>query len=785
MKTIVPVLKKSLYSLLCFSPVCLQAQDSLKKNIALLEGVEIIHTIPTQAEKLVAVTRFPLSSQQQPQNIAIITEDIIQKQGMLSLEDAGRNVAGASLFSTFGGVSESISYRGFSAIPILKNGVPMNIDGVNPPLDMQGVDNIQFLKGAVALTQGFGSARSGTTSAVGGIINIVTKTPKFQSFCGSVGLRSGFWLPKQTGGNSIHLLRPTFDIQGSFNPEKTVAYRINGAFEYNNNIYKNLSGNTRYYVNPSFGWKITPQTDLYLEMDYLYDNRAYDPGTIARDVRKGDIYELPYNKTLGFNNVRTTQQNYNYALRLNHHFSRQLYLRFAYMYSGIREDGHDIGIFTGLSTHIAESATTIIRQYNPSYTPAGGPPTLPSTDDLYRSVNKRFKKDVNHVLQLDLMGTAIKTGAFTHTFQVGADYRFTRSETPVFSGGRSGVRLDIIDITAFNPERLLEKSYLNTGNFKVLSSTKTTQHNTGGLGQYFLQYKNLFSLMAGLRYSIHISAAEVFTAASASAEKITPITSKGFNPMLGLSIYPLPNIQLYGTYAYTRAPRSATQIDKEGNILSGEKYRQWETGIKSEWWGQKFKANITYYHILSQDINVQDISFINGSFQQNNFYIKGGSELSQGIEIELIGTPFKQLQLIFGYAYTDARFLEHTRYAKNSPDLSSIPHMVNVWAYYTLIDKAHTGTLSLGAGAYYVGARPYNVKTHPWINFFGILPGADPFKLPSYTLFNLQIAYQYKNYALRIYGNNLSDALAYSAYRNFFINRIHPRSLHIQFNYSF
>lgn len=87
--------------------------------------------------------------------------------------------------------------------------------------------------------------------------------------------------------------------------------------------------------------------------------------------------------------------------------------------------------------------------------------------------------------------------------------------------------------------------------------------------------------MAGLRYSVQISAAEAFTAATATTKKIAPFMSKGINPMLGLSVYPIPQIQLYGTYTYTLAPRSATQIDKNGTVLSSEKYQQWETGIKT------------------------------------------------------------------------------------------------------------------------------------------------------------------------------------------------------------
>lgn len=49
-----------------------------------------------------------------------------------------------------------MSSRGFRGIPILKNGVRVHSDfrGTGILTDMQGVDNIQVLKGSAAITQG-------------------------------------------------------------------------------------------------------------------------------------------------------------------------------------------------------------------------------------------------------------------------------------------------------------------------------------------------------------------------------------------------------------------------------------------------------------------------------------------------------------------------------------------------------------------------------------------------------------------------------------------------------
>ncbi len=81
-----------------------------------------------------------------------------------------------------------MSSRGFRGIPILKNGVRVHSDfrGQGILTDMQGVDNIQVLKGAASVTQGVAT----DLGSPGGIINIVTKTPKYE-FGGNVSLRGG------------------------------------------------------------------------------------------------------------------------------------------------------------------------------------------------------------------------------------------------------------------------------------------------------------------------------------------------------------------------------------------------------------------------------------------------------------------------------------------------------------------------------------------------------------------------------------------------------------------
>lgn len=72
------------------------------------------------------------------------------------------------------------------------------------------MERVEVLKGANAMLYG--------NTAAGGIINMVTKKPRFQTG-GSFSLSGGSW----------NTYKPTFDVYGPIS--KDVAFRLNGTYE--------------------------------------------------------------------------------------------------------------------------------------------------------------------------------------------------------------------------------------------------------------------------------------------------------------------------------------------------------------------------------------------------------------------------------------------------------------------------------------------------------------------------------------------------------------------------
>src|SRR5690554_2895140 len=314
------------------STIYLEVQ--LEETSTEIERVEVFGERNKQPEKLAVLTRLPLKPSEQIQSISVISDQLIEKQGNLTISEATRNVPGVYTFATYGNARESMSARGFRGIPIVKNGVRINSDfrGTGVLTDMQGVESIQVLKGAAAITQGVAT----DLGSPGGIINIVTKTPKFYNG-GQASLRIGSW----------GQVRPTFDVYDAVNESENLAFRINGAFEHLNSYRKSVM-NERLYINPSLAWKANEKTTIVFEMDYLDDSRTSDPGTINLAPNDSNaIYDLPYDKFLGFEENISVTENATYAVRLNRKLNDKLNFRAALFASTLNVNQNSTSLSSG------------------------------------------------------------------------------------------------------------------------------------------------------------------------------------------------------------------------------------------------------------------------------------------------------------------------------------------------------------------------------------------------------------------------------------------------------
>src|SRR5690554_3604717 len=178
-------------------------------DASVINEVEVFGSRYKQPDKMNAITRMPLRPSEQIQSISVISDKMIREQGVQTITEAVQNIPGVTLFGSYGGVRESMSIRGYRGVPVLKNGVRIDSDfrTGSALTEMQGIESVQVIKGSAAITQGLGN----DLGSGGGVINIVTKTPKFTEK-GTASIRTGNW----------GYVSPSFDFQGLLNKQKTV-----------------------------------------------------------------------------------------------------------------------------------------------------------------------------------------------------------------------------------------------------------------------------------------------------------------------------------------------------------------------------------------------------------------------------------------------------------------------------------------------------------------------------------------------------------------------------------
>lgn len=694
----------------------------------MLSTVEVFGVRKKQADKLDMLTRIPLRASEQVQSISIISHKMITDQGVQTMEEAVRNAPGLRSFGTFGGTSESLTSRGFRGIPTLKNGVRVNSDfrGAGFITDMQGVETIQILRGSAAISQGLG----GDLGSAAGAINIATKTPQFSNR-GNVGLRLGSWM----------VARSTFDVQTGYGKENNIGFRLNGALERGDN-YRVHVGKDRFYINPSFAWKPDEKSEIILEMDYMHDSRTPDQGTVNLAVDSiNAIYRMPHTNFMGFDSDRNITDATSFTGRYNRNLGNNYWFKAVYSSSNLNTQK-----FAALATALKSST-------------ANGDYNLRS-----RKYSGSEREDNNKMFQFDFVGKDIKTGKIKHTFQMGVDFRVSF----VSSSSTNSITVDTIDVLQPINNRLPDNISL-----KFANPTITRSFGYGISAQDVMTFNKYLKASLGARYSIVNGVSENIA---------STIRGGAFDPMAGIILSPIENVNFFASFATTTSLRNAANLLEDGTPVGEAKEKQFEFGMKSELFQDRLRINITYFDLLNDNLTYE---VLNDALVGTGRYIKVGKLTRKGLETEITGRLLPTMDVVLGYAYLDAKYMNSPAYVNGSAPMNTAKHTANGWINYR-ISKSIFKNLSLGIGAYYVGKQPLAEYTQREITGHQIQPNTRPFLSDAYTTVNLQMGYTIKQLQIRMFLNNVLDQIGYTAYyRGGYLNPTDPRNFALTLNYNF
>jgi len=557
-----------------------------------------------------------------PQSIQVVPEQVLEDQQVIRASEALRNVSGVQRGNTVGGISEVFNIRGFQQFGgNFRDGFRENTFLV----ETANLERIEVLRGPASVLYG--------NLDPGGIINYVTKQPLSEPFY-AAALQAG----------SFGLVRPTIDLSGPLNPERSLLYRLNTAYETGGNFRDFDTDVERFFISPVVAWNLDDRTDITFEFEYLNDQRPFDRGLVALGTGVADI---PYDRVLGELDDSSERTNLLAGYRLEHRLTDNWRLRNRFRFS--YED------FT-----LANADPSSLNE---------------DTGELARDFIISDSEEETYALQTELTGN-VTTGSVEHTLLFGFDLSWqTREGAVLFAAAPSINIFDPVYGIATIPPR--EQFPFNFPNL-------TETHSFGIFLQDQVTLTENLKLLVGGRF-------DSIDQTTLTSER----ESEAFSPRVGIVYQPIEPISLYTSFSRSFQPNTRTRVD--GSLLEPVRGTQYEVGVRGEFLNSRLITNLAAYEITRSNIAITDPD-------NPRFAIPLGEQRSRGIELDITGEILPGWNIIASYAYTDARVTKDNNLQPGNL-IEGVPfNSASLWSTYEIQTGDFIG-LGFGLGLFYVGER--------------------------------------------------------------------------------
>ena len=669
--------------------------------------------------------KMPLNNLENPQSYSTVTSALMTEQGIYNLDDALKNVPGANQLwaatdrSGFGNGS-SFVLRGFQLNTYLRNGIPAN---VSTTIDNANIESIEVLKGPSATL--FGSA----VTSYGGLINRVTKKP-FDHAGGEIDY----------SGGSYGFNRLTADVNTPLDTAKTLLFRINTALN-TQKSWQDAGFHRDIFVAPSLSYKVNDRLSFLFDAE-LYASQGTTPQffffntTVAQlGVNSADKLNLDYNRSYISNDLVLHSSNMNFDGQMNYTLSKNW---------------------------VSRTNVTVVN------TTSNGPMPyfylLPGNTQIARNVWTIDGSDQTFDIQENIVGK-FRTGPLKHRLLLGLDYynydaNVRYHEFMGTADGQTAADLfDVINATGNIPNYLnfnkakVDSAYANSPADPYPYMISTKEYISSAYASDVINVTDRLLVNAALRIDHYDFAGnyDPVEGTSSGGYKQTALS-----PKFGL-VYQLikEKLSLFGNYQ--NGFTNETGTDYAGHNFKPEQADQLEGGIKLNAFAGKLSGTISYYDIRVKDILRQDPD-------HPNFSIQNGTEVSKGVEVELIANPFRGFNVTAGYAHNDAKYTNADADVDGlRPNSSGPQDMANLWLSYRVLTGGLRG-LGLGFGGNYAGKSLVESGR-----------SEGQFFVPEYTLWRGSIFYDAGRFRLSATVNNLTNKKYWTGW--YTVNPQEPRSI--------
>lgn len=687
------------------------------------------HTNKFAVKKPNSSAKIPLGYLENPQNVSIISAELLAEQQIFKADDALKNAPGIhKMWDAVGraGIGGAIfTLRGFVTNVKGRNGILGNVAAT---IDAANIERLEVIKGPSATL--FGN----TIGSYGGMINRITKAPY-----DSVGGRIDY------SGGSYGLNRISADINAPLNADKSALLRINTAYT-TQGSFRDAGFSKTLAFAPSFSYKANDKLSFNLDAEvftgkandfmgvFFYGNTVANLGT-----DRIDKININYKNSFITNSLYNTSENINLFGAMNYKINEEWNFQTNISTTNSFSNGRSPYFY------LVPNATL-------------GIPT-PGADNLARMVWSPNGSDNVIEIQPLLQGD-FKIGSLRNRITVGLDYFKYKSNISYqrfknkFGAQEMADFFDIVPTNGPSPNY----NNFNEDNVATLYGTKTpspfdSKSNTNTYSAFAFDALNLTDeliVMAGLRIDRFFNNG-VYSATTNSTSKGYAQTA--FSPKFGLIYQIVKNqVSLFGNYQ--NGFTNKTGVDFEGKVFKPEQANQIEGGVKLDLFHGKLSGTISYYNIKVEDI-------VRPYAATPNMSIQDGTQRSKGFEAEILANPINGFNIVAGYAYNNSKYekidADGTSGGLNGlrPTTAGPEHMANLYLSYRVPFGLVEG-LGISLGGNYA-SKNYLVNS----------VAAGKIYAPAYTVVNSSVFYDANKFRVTFSANNIGNEKYWTGYSTF------------------
>ncbi|NET09396.1 MAG: TonB-dependent receptor [Symploca sp. SIO2B6] len=362
-------------------------------------------------------------------------------------------------------------------------------------------------------------------------------------------------------------------------------------------------------------------------------------------------------------------------------------------------------------------------------------------------------------IETDLDFSTVRSGTFTNIFDSTVITQELRIQSPEeaerfqwLAGGYYESRTFNTEDDGFNfgPDAALLFGDFAVPGASLLRNADLDTTVWAGFGQVSYQPIEDLTLTAGLRYesvSNKLDSFErVLTLPDGSETTFTEFNDVEQDgdillPRFAVEYRFNPEVVAYGTIARGYRPGGINfRPDNEFSLtFESERSLNYEIGLKSSLLDDRLGVNLAAFHNPIEDYQV----LILDPFTAVPLEITNADAALTGVELELRATPSEGLDIIAGVGYVDARFTDfRDRVTGEVFDGNQLPFAPE-WTYNLAVQ--YRAPMGLFARAELTGFGD---------TFFD---EANTFRQSAFTIFNARLGYEFGNYGLYVFGNNIFD----------------------------